>query len=143
MRGSGAPARILVVDDQAAHLRALCDILGQHGFEVSGAPTGEAALSCMHGGCVDVLLTDLMMPGIDGLGLIEAARALDPDVACILMTGEGSIASAVRAMKLGAHDYIVKPFKAATLVPVLQRAIEARHLRLQNARLEAALFPKK
>jgi len=142
MLGSGEPARILVVDDQAAHLRALCDILGQHGFAVQGEPTGEAALTHIHGGRFDVLLTDLMMPGIDGLALIEAARALDPDVACIVMTGEGSVASAVRAMKIGACDYIAKPFKAANLVPVLQRAVESRQLRLHNAHLEAALLER-
>jgi signal transduction histidine kinase len=142
MPDKGAQARILVVDDQAVHLRALCDILGQHGFTVTGAAAGEAALAQIHGGGFDLLLTDLMMPGIDGLTLIEAARALDPDVSCVLMTGEGSITSAVRAMKLGAFDYIVKPFKAATLVPILQRALEARRLRLQNARLEAALLER-
>lgn len=142
MLGSGTRSRLLVVDDQAAHLRALCDILGQHGFEVSGAPTGEAALAQINQGQVDILLTDLMMPGIDGLTLIEAARALDPDLACIVMTGEGSIATAVRAMKIGAYDYISKPFKAATVVPMLQRAAEARLLRRQNARLEADLLER-
>ena len=142
MLGSGTRSRLLVVDDQAAHLRALCDILGQHGFDVSGAPTGEAALAQIKQGQVDILLTDLMMPGIDGLTLIEAARALDPDLACVVMTGEGSIATAVRAMKIGAYDYISKPFKAATVVPLLQRAAEARLLRRQNARLEADLLER-
>jgi len=142
MPGTAVQARILVVDDQATHLRALCDILGQHGFTVTGAAAGEAALAQIQGGGFDLLLTDLMMPGIDGLTLIEAARALDPNVACVLMTGEGSITSAVRAMKIGAFDYIVKPFKAATLVPILQRALEARQLRLHNARLEAALLER-
>ena len=142
MTEAGARSRILVVDDQATHLRALCDILGQHGFETIGFPTGEAALTHIRAGVFDVLLTDLMMPGIDGLALVEAARALDPNVACIVMTGEGSIATAVRAMKAGALDYIVKPFKAATLLPILARAIEARQLRLQNQRLEAALHER-
>lgn len=142
MLGTGTRSRLLVVDDQAAHLRALCDILGQHGFEVSGVPTGEAALAHINQGQVDILLTDLMMPGIDGLTLIEAARSLDPDVACVVMTGEGSISSAVRAMKIGAYDYITKPFKAATVVPLLQRAAEARLLRRQNARLEADLLER-
>ena len=142
MTEAGARSRILVVDDQATHLRALCDILGQHGFETIGFPTGEAALTHIRAGAFDVLLTDLMMPGIDGLALVEAARALDPNVACIVMTGEGSIATAVRAMKAGALDYIVKPFKAATLLPILARAIEARQLRLQNQRLEAALHER-
>ena len=142
MTGSGSRSRILVVDDQATHLRALCDILGQHGFETIGFPTGEAALNHIRTGAFDVLLTDLMMPGIDGLALVEAARALDPNVACVVMTGEGSIASAVKAMKVGAVDYIVKPFKAATLLPVLARAIESHQLRLQNQRLEAALHER-
>jgi signal transduction histidine kinase len=142
MTGSSARSRILVVDDQATHLRALCDILGQHGFETIGFPTGEAALTHIRAGAFDVLLTDLMMPGIDGLALVEAARALDPDVACVVMTGEGSIATAVKAMKVGALDYIVKPFKAATLLPVLARAIESRRLRLHNQQLEAALHER-
>jgi signal transduction histidine kinase len=142
MTGAGSRSHILVVDDQAAHLRALCDILGQHGFDAVGYPTGEAALSHIRAGAFDVLLTDLMMPGIDGLALVEAARALDPNVACVIMTGEGSIATAVKAMKVGALDYIVKPFKAATLLPVLARAIESRQLRMQNQRLEAALHER-
>jgi signal transduction histidine kinase len=142
MTGPGSRSRILVVDDQAAHLKALCDILAQHGFDTLGFPTGESALAHIQAGVFDVLLTDLMMPGIDGLALVEAARALDPNVACIIMTGEGSIASAVKAMKIGALDYIVKPFKAAALLPVLARAIDSRQLRLQNQRLEAALHER-
>jgi signal transduction histidine kinase len=133
------PARIVVVDDQLSHLRALCDILGQHRFDVTGCSAGEAALAKLHDGRFDVLLTDLVMPGIDGLTLIEAARAIDPHIACIIMTGEGTVDTAVKAMKIGVMDYIVKPFKAATLLPILERAIESRQLRLQNIRLEAAL----
>ncbi|MTV36246.1 hybrid sensor histidine kinase/response regulator [Duganella radicis] len=132
-------ARIVVVDDQLSHLKALCDILGQHRFDAIGCATGEAALATLRTGNFDVLLTDLVMPGIDGLALIEAARALDPHIACIIMTGEGTVDTAVKAMKIGVMDYVVKPFKAATLLPILDRAIESRRLRVQNVKLEAAL----
>ena len=132
-------AQLLVVDDQLSHLKALCDILSQHGFDANGCATGEAALALLRKGHFDVLLTDLVMPGIDGLALIEAARALDPHIACIIMTGEGTVDTAVKAMKIGVMDYVVKPFKAATLLPILERAIESRRLRVQNLKLEAAL----
>lgn len=124
--------RIMVVDDQITHLKALCDILGQHNFDATGCSTGEAALALLREGSFDLLLTDLVMPGIGGLALIEAARALDPCIACIIMTGEGTVDTAVKAMKIGALDYIIKPFKAATLLPVLKRAIEFRELRLRD-----------
>ena len=130
---------VLVVDDQITHLQALCDVLSQHGFSVSGCATGEAALAHLRDGGVDVLLTDLVMPQIDGLALLEAAIRLDPLIACVIMTGAGTVDSAVRAMKGGASDYIVKPFKAAALLPILHRAAEARQLRQQNQALEAAL----
>jgi signal transduction histidine kinase len=131
--------RIVVVDDQLTHLRALCDILGQRNFDATGCSTGEAALTQLRSSSFDLLLTDLVMPGINGLALIEAARAIDPYIACIIMTGEGTVDTAVKAMKIGVLDYIVKPFKAATLLPVLDRAIASRQLRLQNVRLEEAL----
>lgn len=131
--------RIAVVDDQLTHLQALCDVLGQHGFEVTGFGTGEAALARMVDSSFDLMLTDLVMPNLDGLALLEAARDIDPHIACVVMTGEGSVDSAVRAMKSGAFDYVVKPFKAATLLPILRRAIESRRLRRHNLALEAAL----
>ncbi|RFP12218.1 response regulator [Duganella sp. BJB488] len=132
-------SRIVVVDDQAAHLKALCDILGQHQLDAVGFPTGETALAHLRGHACDLLLTDMNMPGMDGLALIEAAKALDPAIACIIMTGAGTVDTAVKAMKIGAFDYIIKPFKAATLLPVLTRALESRRLRLHNLQLEAAL----
>lgn len=130
---------VLVVDDQLTHLQALCDVLTQHGFTVSGYATGEAALARLREGGGDVLLTDLVMPQIDGLALLAAALEIDPLMACVIMTGAGTVDSAVRAMKGGACDYIVKPFKGAALLPILRRAAEARQLRQQNLALEAAL----
>jgi signal transduction histidine kinase len=80
-----------------------------------------------------------MLPGMDGIALVQAARALDPDLACVIMTGEGSISSAVQAMQVGALDYILKPFRVSVILPVLSRALETRRLRMRNALLEARL----
>ncbi|WP_256081649.1 response regulator [Massilia sp. YIM B04103] len=135
----GLRPRILIVDDQTAHMGALCDILREHGYDTTGFASGEAALTRLRRESFDLLLSDLMMPGIDGIALVEAARQLDPELACVIMTGEGSIASAVKAMKVGALDYIIKPFKASALLPVLARALETRDLRLANAHLEQQL----
>ncbi|MFM9433779.1 signal transduction histidine kinase [Janthinobacterium sp. CG_23.3] len=136
MSTPGTHPRILIVDDEAAHMRALCDTLGAHHYETTGLVTAEAALTLLRSEPFDLLLTDLMLPGIDGIALVQEARKLDADLTCIIMTGEGSIASAVLAMKIGALDYIVKPFKVAALLPILARAQEARLLRIKNAMLE-------
>ncbi|MES2069626.1 MAG: response regulator [Pseudomonadota bacterium] len=137
--------RILIVDDEAAHMRALCDTLRDHDYDTTGFVSGDAALAALAAlagestASFDLLLTDLMMPEIDGITLVQAARNIDPDLACIIMTGEGSITTAVRAMKVGALDYIIKPFKVSAILPVLSRALETRQLRLENAKLEQRL----
>lgn len=135
IRGS----RIVVVDDHLTHLHALCDVLQHEDFIVTGLDSAESALSQLSCNSFDLLLTDLVMPNIDGLTLLQTARRLDPHIACVVMTGEASVETAIRAMKGGAFDYIVKPFKASTLVPILRRALEARRLRVQNLSLEVAL----
>ncbi|HEU4846234.1 MAG TPA: response regulator [Burkholderiaceae bacterium] len=139
MNQPGTRPRILIVDDEGAHMQALCSTLRDHGYDTRGYDTGEAALAALREAGYDLLLADLMMPGMDGITLVQAARAIDPDLASIIMTGEGSIASAVRAMKVGALDYIIKPFKVSTILPVLARALETRMLRMENAKLESQL----
>jgi two-component system sensor histidine kinase/response regulator len=84
----------------------------------------------------DLVLTDLMMPEMDGIALLRAALEIDPNLIGIIMTGEGTIATAVEAMKTGALDYILKPFKLSVILPVLSRALAVRALRLKNAELE-------
>jgi light-regulated signal transduction histidine kinase (bacteriophytochrome) len=85
----------------------------------------------------DLVLTDLrLMPGMDGIALLQAAQRIDPDLVGIIMTGAGTIATAVEAMKAGALDYILKPFKLSMIIPVLERALAVRRLRLENAALE-------
>lgn len=132
---STAPIRILVVDDETAHQRALCESLRDRGYEVAGHGSGESALAVLAEQQFDVLLTDLMMPGMDGVALVDAALKLDPQLGCILMTGMGTIESAVRAMQAGAQDYILKPFKLSALLPVVTRALNIRRLKLENFEL--------
>ncbi len=129
-------ARLLIVDDEAPQLNALCETLKDHGYSTVGVANGPAALEALQGSKFDLLLSDLMMPGIGGIELLERALKLDPHLVGIIMTGEGTIDTAVDAMKTGAYDYILKPFRLKTLLPVLARALAGRRLRLEKARLE-------
>jgi len=131
-----AKARLLIVDDEAAQMQALCDTLEDNGYETVGCSGGEAALVALQGAPFDLLLADLMMPGMDGIGLLRAALAIDPTLVGIIMTGEGTISSAVEAMRSGALDYILKPFKLSAILPVLGRGLTVRRLQLENAALE-------
>jgi signal transduction histidine kinase len=129
-------ARILVVDDEVAHMRALCDTLKDRGYETVGCTNGEAGLVAVQQAPFDLLLADLMMPGMNGIALLRAALQVDPMLVGIIMTGEGTIGTAVEAMKSGALDYILKPFKLSVVLPVLTRALEVRRLRAENVALE-------
>ncbi|HEY4263514.1 MAG TPA: response regulator, partial [Schlesneria sp.] len=129
-------SKILIVDDETAHMKALCHTLEGEGYKTTGFSAPASALAAVEAGQFDLLLTDLMMPGMDGIALLRAARLKDPHLAGIVMTGEGTIATAVEAMKTGAMDYILKPFKLSAVLPVLERALSVRQLRLQNAALE-------
>lgn len=130
-------ARVLIVDDETAHMRALCDTLGDQGFEAVGCSNGAAALEALRQGRFDLLLTDLMMPGLSGIELLRAALLVDPNLVGIIMTGEGTIGSAVGAMQAGALDYILKPFKVSAILPVLRRGLTVRRLQVENSALEA------
>lgn len=131
--------RILIVDDEAAQMRALCDTLRDQGYETAGFTDGKTALEALRKAKFELLLADLMMPGMDGIALLHAARRADPDLVGIIMTGEGTIATAVEAMKSGAMDYILKPFKLSGILPVLARSLAVRHLRIANAELEQSV----
>lgn len=127
--------RIIVVDDEKPQLEALCSLLEDAGYLVTGFSDPKAALNELRTRNFDALLSDLRLPGMDGIELVQHARELDPDLSAVLMTGHGSIKTAVDAMKLGILDYILKPFKVSELMPVVHRAIEVRKLKLQNTRL--------
>ncbi len=137
---SALPApRLLVVDDEAPHMQALCDTLQQEGYVTRGFTSGHEAMAALRAESFDLLLTDLMMPQIDGIALLRACREIDPDLACIVMTGHGTIATAVDALKAGAVDYVLKPFKVNSILPVLARALAVRGLQLENIQLRESV----
>jgi len=132
-------ARILIVDDEVTLMRALCDTLRDQGYDAVGFTTGEDGLKALREGEFDLLLTDLMMPGMDGVALLEAALRIDAQLVGIVMTGHGTIQTAVQAMQAGALDYILKPFKLSGVLPVLARAMAVRRLRLENLELRSTV----
>mgnify|MGYP001274508709 CR=1 FL=1 len=130
--------RLLIVDDETAQLRALCETLGLEGFTTEGYASPRAALDALRPGRHELLLTDLMMPEMDGIELIAAARRIDPDIGALVMTGHGTVDTAVQAMRGGALDYILKPFRLNAILPVIQRALDLQRLRRENAMLLAS-----
>ncbi|MDP2862082.1 MAG: PAS domain S-box protein [Desulfobacterales bacterium] len=128
--------RIMIVDDEAELMTALCEALAGQGYETTGFTTGADASKVLVEQDYDLLLTDLMMPEMDGIALLQAGLEIDPNLVCIIMTGHGTVQTAVEAMKKGAFDYILKPFKLNTLMPVLSRAMEVRSLRMDNIQLK-------
>jgi signal transduction histidine kinase len=132
-------ARLLIVDDEAAQMQALCDTLGPEGYITRGFTSAHEALAALREQPFDLLLTDLMMPEIDGIALLRACHDIDRDLACIVMTGHGTIASAVSALKAGALDYVLKPFRMNSILPVLERALATRRLKMENIQLRESV----
>jgi len=127
--------KILVVDDEFELKNALVDALTAQSYEVRGFTNGHEALKVLRTETFDLLITDLMMQEMDGITLIKSALAIDPHLIAIMMTGQGTIQTAVDAMRFGAFDYVLKPFRIKTLMPVLTRAINTRRLRMENLQL--------
>jgi two-component system response regulator AtoC len=134
-------SRVLVIDDDASLRFTLEAVLSDAGFVVEACDSGATALAGFEARGADVVLTDLAMPEMDGMQVLERMRANDPSVPVMMLTAHGSERVAVAAIKSGAFDYIPKPFDPDELVLAVRRAAEWRSLRLQNARLrtEAAL----
>ncbi len=130
---------VLVVDDDAAILDMVQDLLTDVGFAVQVASSAEDALTCASEHEFDAVLTDIQMPGKDGLELLAELRALRPDTPVVLMTAFGTIRAAVTAMRAGALDYVTKPFEAEELLAALERALERRELEEENRRLRRAV----
>jgi two-component system response regulator AtoC len=128
-------ARILVIDDEPAMRFTLEAVLGDAGHEVLVADGGSAGLQAFEAQGADVVVTDLAMPGVDGMAVLSNLRALDPSVPVLMLTAHGSERVAVAAMKAGAFDYLPKPFDPDELTLSVSRAADTRRLRLENARL--------
>src|SRR5471030_1730511 len=123
--------RILVADDHDALRRGLVRGLTDAGHEVQEASNGNAAIEKLHDSYFDVVLSDLKMGGSDGMDVLRTTRALHPTTAVILMTAFGSVNTAVEAMKIGAFDFVQKPFEIEEMELKIEKAIEMRHLKYQ------------
>ncbi len=133
------PLRVLVVDDEATQLELVSGFLARHGFEVATAASGEQAVRHFRTEPVDLILTDQKMPGLDGLALLQAARAVDPEIAVIVVTAYGTIEDAVAAVKAGATDYLTKPLNLDELLHRLGQVRDRRRLVEENRELRQAL----
>ena len=122
-------AHILVVDDEAIIRDNLERILTEEKYQVTSTGTGSEALALLGRADVDVVLLDISLPDINGIDVLKKAKEIDPELLVIIVTGYASVESAVRALKLGAYDYIKKPFKADVIKLIIRLALEAQHLK--------------
>ncbi len=123
--------RILVVDDHDSLRKGLVRALNNAGHDVEEAPNGTVAIERLQDSQFDVVLTDLRMGGADGMDVLRTTRSIQPSAAVILMTAFGSIHTAVEAMKIGAFDFVQKPFEIEEMELKIEKAIELRHLKYQ------------
>ncbi len=133
-----SPVRVLVVDDKENILKLFEKILAD-GYEVTTALDGARALSLVGTGDFDVVVTDIRMPGAGGFEVLAAVKARSPSTEVVMMTGYGTVGDAVRAMKLGAYDYLEKPFDPDAAALAVARAAERRRLRDEAASLRREL----
>jgi two-component system sensor histidine kinase/response regulator len=131
-------ARLIIVDDEGTLLHALCELLHVEGYRTQGFTSARDALAAVRPGEFDLLLTDLQMPEMGGIDLINRAREIDPDLAAIVMTGCDTSDTAVPAMQGAAFDCIPKPVGREVVVAVLSKALTVQRLRKENAALQAA-----
>jgi DNA-binding NtrC family response regulator len=134
-----ATETILLVDDKANNLEVLGALLRQEGYEVRTARSGAEALADARAVPPDVIVTDLRMPGMDGLEFFRAVHGVDAEVPTIFITAFGSVESAVAAMKSGAYDYLSKPLDHEKLKLIVRRALDQRRISRENRELRAAL----
>ena len=134
--------RILIVEDDPKMREALQHIMRKEGYAVDAAETGEGGLEKLKTADFELIISDLKLPGMDGMDVLRAAKAYQPDVSVIVITAYGTVDSAVVAMKSGAEDYITKPFNIDHIRLVVKKALEKRELSVRNALLESQLRKK-
>jgi two-component system response regulator AtoC len=126
--------KVLIVDDEIDIVRILQSYLSEKGYKTLGCTSGKGAIDRLKKCDFDILLIDLMMPELNGIELLKSALKVDPHLIGIIITGKGTIESAVDAMKAGAFDYLLKPLEFELLSPILARAMKVRALRKSEER---------
>ena len=135
-------AHILIVDDEEGVRRVLQGYLEDQGYQVTAVSDGSAAIQAVKDSPVHLVITDLRLPGMDGLEVVEQVLHLDAEIACIVMTGYGTIESAVQAMKVGAYDFVTKPLDLEAVSIVIKKALELKRLRQENVLLRKSVRDK-
>ena len=130
---------LLVVDDEKVILEILKDFLMLEGFKVSCANSGEDAMQMLHKDFYDLIITDLKMPGISGLDLLKHVSERFPHTVTVVMTGFGTLETAIDAMKSGAYDYILKPFKVDEVIHIIKRGLDKKRLEEENIQLKETI----
>jgi DNA-binding NtrC family response regulator len=130
---------ILIVEDEAKMRRLLELNLGEDGFQTVSAPDAETALNLLRQNSIDLILTDLKLPGMGGLEFLQAAKRVNAALPVIVMTAYGTVETAVEAMKAGASDYVLKPFSLAEMRMVVHKELDVRRLREENRNLREQL----
>ncbi|MBI2392502.1 MAG: sigma-54-dependent Fis family transcriptional regulator [Deltaproteobacteria bacterium] len=137
---ASAAARVVVVDDEPTLRRTIARTLAQRGFEVTQCEDGQSALEHVRANDPDVMLIDLMMPGVSGMDVLREAKALRPDVECVIMTAYSRVEDAVAAVRAGAYDFLTKPFPSFDAVAItVAKAAERRRLIAKTRSLEEQL----
>jgi DNA-binding NtrC family response regulator len=127
------PDRILVVDDEEAIREIVASMLSTAGYTCKQASSGTEALAVLNSGEeFELLLSDLMMPDLDGIGLLELTKEKYPDMPVVMVTAVHDISVALKAIRDGAYDYLLKPFEREQLLATVSRALENRRLKLEN-----------
>src|SRR5712664_3301348 len=128
---------ILIVDDEPGVRSALSGVLRDEGYAVEAVPSGEACLERLTRGAVDLIVLDVWLPGMDGLATLARLRERQVDAQVVLISGHGNIESAVRAIKMGAFDFVEKPLSLEKTVLVVRNALRQRRLEAENRALRA------
>ena len=131
--------KILVVEDSPSVMKLIGTILKEEGYEVDTASDGSQAIKCLEKEVYNIVLTDLMMPEVGGMELLQKVRNLDEDTPVIILTAYSSIETAVEAMKAGAYDYIAKPFSPDELILKVGRTLQGEDLKSENIKLKEEL----
>ena len=139
MREGINKGRILIVDDDQFYQEFCNDVLKDEGYQIHTTFTGEDALAYLNRESFDIMLVDLIMPGMEGFEVLERAKQLQPGIDVVVMTGYASVESAVQCLKAGARDYLTKPLNPEELKITVKRAIELRHLFDENLELKNLL----
>jgi DNA-binding NtrC family response regulator len=139
---SRASRRVLVVEDEVDLRDLLVEYFRGRGHQVTGAADGRTAVATLEREAFDLVITDLQLPGIDGLGVLSAARRLHPGTYVVIVTGFASLDSAIQAVRLGAYDYLTKPFSLGQIDVVLRRIDDFAALQAENERLARQVAQK-